>query len=80
MCFHYNHGKNVRVSNNGRTALRPRPMAEFTDAVVLANRPLRTNEMFAIAIDKIVEHWSGSVEAGKCVFTLGIKLSIIVEF
>lgn len=48
-------------------------MAEFTDAVVLSNRSLKSNEMFAIAIDKIIEHWSGSIEAGKChLFKLGI--------
>lgn len=65
LCFHHIHGKNVRVCNGGRTAFRPQPLAEFTDAVVIANRPLKNNEMFAIAIEKTVDRWSGSIEAGE---------------
>lgn len=62
--FHNVHGKNVRITNNGRTALRPQPFTEFTDAVVLSDRPLRNDEMFSIRIEKIVDRWSGSIEAG----------------
>lgn len=64
--FHHVHGKNARIINNGLTALRPRPLAEFNDAIVFSNRPLKDGEMFEIVLDSIVERWSGSIELGKC--------------
>ena len=30
----------------------------------MSNRPLRDGEMFEIQIERIVERWSGSIEAG----------------
>lgn len=51
--------------NNGLTALRPRPLAEFNDAIVFSNRPLRDGELFEICLDSIVDRWSGSIELGK---------------
>ncbi|KAJ8912133.1 hypothetical protein NQ315_013222 [Exocentrus adspersus] len=62
--FHHVHGKNARIVNNGLTALRPRPLAEFNDAIVFSNRPLRDGELFEICIDNIVDRWSGSIELG----------------
>ncbi|RZF44339.1 hypothetical protein LSTR_LSTR006889 [Laodelphax striatellus] len=62
--FHHIHGRNARVSNNGRTASRPRALGEFSDAIVMSNRPLRDDEMFAVVIEKIVDRWSDSIEAG----------------
>lgn len=59
------HGRNARVSNGGRTASRPRALGEFNDAIVMSNRPLSEEEMFAVVIEKIVDRWSGSIEAGK---------------
>ncbi|XP_018574763.1 neuralized-like protein 4 isoform X2 [Anoplophora glabripennis] len=62
--FHHVHGKNARIVNNGLTALRPRPLAEFNDAIVFSNRPLRDGELFEISLDSIVDRWSGSIELG----------------
>ncbi|XP_071449160.1 neuralized-like protein 4 [Hetaerina americana] len=62
--FHHVHGKNARVSNNGLTASRPRAFGEFNDAIVISNRALREGEMFEVVIEKMVDRWSGSIEAG----------------
>ncbi|XP_018330775.1 neuralized-like protein 4 isoform X2 [Agrilus planipennis] len=62
--FHHVHGKNARIVNNGITALRPRPLAEFNDAIVFSSRPLRDGELFEVVLENIVERWSGSVELG----------------
>lgn len=63
--FHHIHGKNARIVNNGLTAIRPRPLAEFNDAIVFSSRPLRDGELFEITLDTIVDRWSGSIELGK---------------
>uniref|UniRef100_A0ABL0EJW3 NHR domain-containing protein n=1 Tax=Rhodnius prolixus TaxID=13249 RepID=A0ABL0EJW3_RHOPR len=62
--FHSVHGRNARLTNGGRTASRPRAMVDFNDAVVITNRPLRRGEMFSVMVEKIVDRWSGSIEAG----------------
>lgn len=62
--FHHVRGRNVRIINNGLTALRPRPLAEFNDAIVFSNRPLRDGELFEIYLDSMVDRWSGSIELG----------------
>lgn len=64
MRFHYVHGKNARITNNGLTASRPRALGEFNEAIVIANRALRDGEMFEVTIDKMVDRWSGAIEAG----------------
>ena len=61
------HGRNARISNNGATASRPNALGEFNDAIIMSNRPLRDGELFEIVIERMVERWSGSIEAG---FTL----------
>lgn len=63
--FHHVHGKNARVSNNGLTASRPRAFGEFNDAIVISTRALREGEMFEVLIEKMVDRWSGSIEAGE---------------
>lgn len=62
--FYHLHGKNVRITNNGLTALRPRPLAEFNDAIVFSSRSLKDNEIFEITVESIVDRWSGSIELG----------------
>ncbi|XP_012271059.1 neuralized-like protein 4 isoform X2 [Orussus abietinus] len=62
--FHHVHGKNARITNNGLTASRPRALGEFNEAIVIANRALRDGEMFEVSIDKLVNRWSGAIEAG----------------
>lgn len=47
------------------TASRPRAFWEFNDAIVISNRALREGEMFEVAIEKTVDRWSGSIEAGE---------------
>lgn len=62
--FHHVHGKNARIVNGGLTALRPRPLSEFNDAIVFSSRPLRDGELFEVCLDNIVDRWSGSIELG----------------
>lgn len=62
--FHSLHGKNARISNNGVTASRPNARGEFNAAIVVTNRPLRDNELLEVIIEKMVDRWSGNIEAG----------------
>ncbi|XP_033763671.1 neuralized-like protein 4 [Pecten maximus] len=62
--FHSMHGQNAIVLNNGRTAARPNATGEFNDAIIMSNRPLKDNELFEVIIEKMVDRWSGSIEAG----------------
>ncbi|OAD58573.1 Neuralized-like protein 4 [Eufriesea mexicana] len=62
--FHHIHSKNAKIINNGLTALRPRALGEFNEAIVIANRALRDGEMFEVTIDKMVDRWTGAIEAG----------------
>ncbi|XP_064438610.1 neuralized-like protein 4 isoform X2 [Mirounga angustirostris] len=62
--FHQLHGSNAVISNGGRTALRHNCRSEFNDAIVISNRALRDGELFEIVIQKMVDRWSGSIEAG----------------
>ncbi|XP_064900256.1 neuralized-like protein 4 [Columba livia] len=62
--FHRRHGSNAIVTNGGRTALRQNCRSEFNDAIVISNRALRDGELFEIVIQKMVDRWSGSIEAG----------------
>jgi neuralized-like protein 4 len=39
-------------------------LGEFNDAIVMSNRPLRDDEVFEIVIERTVDRWSGSIEAG----------------
>ncbi|XP_011485805.1 neuralized-like protein 4 isoform X1 [Oryzias latipes] len=62
--FHHLHGTNAVITNGGRTALRQNCRSEFNDAIVISNRCLRDGELFEIVIQKMVDRWSGSIEAG----------------
>lgn len=62
--FHEIHGKNVIITNNGLTASRPNSLAEFNNAIVFSNRPLKQRELFEIVIDTVIRHWSGNIEIG----------------
>ncbi|KAE8620829.1 hypothetical protein XENTR_v10010491 [Xenopus tropicalis] len=62
--FHHLHGANALITNGGRTVLRKNSRSEFNDAIVMSSRPLRDGEMFEIVIQKMVDRWSGSIEAG----------------
>ena len=62
--FNHLHGCNVVISQGGKTASRPNARGEFNDGIVMSNRPLRDNELFEINIDRMVDRWSGSIEAG----------------
>lgn len=44
----------------------PLPSAtdDFNHGVVLSGRPLRSNEVFQVRIDKMVDKWAGSIEIG----------------
>ena len=52
---------------------------------VMSNRPLRDGELFEIQIERMVERWSGSIEAGvtlirqdHCVCTLELRIETAV--
>ncbi|XP_017783812.1 PREDICTED: neuralized-like protein 4 [Nicrophorus vespilloides] len=62
--FHHIHGRNAMIINNGLTAWRPQPLAEFNDGIVFSSRPLREGELFEISLDSMVDRWSGSIELG----------------
>lgn len=76
--FHLVHGQNAVIVNNGRTATRPNATGEFNDAIIMSNRPLKDNELFEIIIEKMVDRWSGSIEAGMSATT--IKIIIFWSF
>ncbi|CAL8376707.1 unnamed protein product [Gadus morhua 'NCC'] len=61
--FHHLHGGNAVITNGGRTALRQNCRSEFNDAIVISNRCLRDGELFEIIIQRMVDRWSGSIEA-----------------
>lgn len=46
------------------SSVSPSAMDDFNNAVVLTNRPIQTDEMFEIRIDRIVDKWAGSIEIG----------------
>ncbi|EDW41441.1 neuralized-like protein 4 [Drosophila sechellia] len=62
--FHSIHGANAGISNSGLTASRPNSLAEFNDAIVFSNRPLRQRELFEVELETMVRHWSGNIEIG----------------
>ncbi|XP_062133329.1 neuralized-like protein 4 [Drosophila sulfurigaster albostrigata] len=62
--FHNIHGANAGISNSGLTASRPNSLAEFNDAIVFSNRPLRNRELFEVELETMVRHWSGNIEIG----------------
>ncbi|XP_030373282.1 neuralized-like protein 4 [Scaptodrosophila lebanonensis] len=62
--FHSIHGTNAGISNGGLTASRPNSLAEFNDAIVFSNRPLRHRELFEVELETMVRHWSGNIEIG----------------
>ncbi|XP_043229650.1 neuralized-like protein 4 isoform X2 [Amphibalanus amphitrite] len=62
--FHQLHGRNARVSMNGATASRPNAHGEFNESIIMSNRPLRDAEVFEVIIERMVDRWSGSIEAG----------------
>jgi neuralized-like protein 4 len=39
-------------------------MDDFNNGVVLTNRPLKSNELFEVRLDKMVTKWAGSIEIG----------------
>ncbi|MGH0183321.1 UNVERIFIED_CONTAM: hypothetical protein FKN15_011752 [Acipenser sinensis] len=64
LLFHLNCGQKAAIINEGRTALRPHATDDFNHGVVLSARPLRSNEVFQVRIDKMVDKWAGSIEIG----------------
>ncbi len=73
LLFHPNCGSHAAVINSGLTAHRPNAGDDFNFGVVLTNRPLRTNEVFEVRLDKMVAKWAGSIEIGELL--TGTKLS-----
>lgn len=78
--FHQRHGQNAIVSADGKTASRPSARGEFNDAIVMSNRPLADNEVFEVRIDKMVERWSGSIEAGRGTHLVTTDVTLGTDF
>ena len=36
----------------------------FNDAILVSTRPLLDNELFEVVVERMVDRWSGSLEAG----------------
>jgi len=66
MTFHWRQGCNMSVSSDGLTASVMHASHDSGAAVVTSCRPLRDNEMFEIRVDRVIESWSASLEAGTC--------------
>lgn len=62
--FHPNFGRNVRVSNNGLSANREKPIRTFDNAILFSNRPLRPRELFEVMLDMVSNHWKDSISIG----------------
>lgn len=78
--FHPRHGQNAVISADGKTASRPSARGEFNDAIVMSNRPLADHELFEVCIDKMVERWSGSIEAGEVIIADSLSLLSFLSF
>ena len=65
LLFHPNCGSHAAVINGGLSAHRPNAGDDFNFGVVLTNRPLKTNEIFEVRLDKMCKKWAGSIELGK---------------
>ena len=48
--FHERCGTLVKLTNNGRTAERQRPLDEFNNGVVMTARPLHNDERFEVSL------------------------------
>ena len=62
--FHVACGSHAAVINTGLTAHRPNAEDDFNFGVVLTNRPLRSNEVLEVRLDRMVTKWAGSIELG----------------
>ena len=67
------HGENAIISLNGRVATRRSARGEFNDAIVVSNRPLADNELFEVVVERMVDRWSGSIEAGQYMTTIDMQ-------
>jgi len=64
--FHRQQGSNVSVSADGLTASVMHASRDSGAAVVTSCRPLHDDELFEFRIDRVIESWSASLEAGTC--------------
>jgi len=74
--FHSCHGENAVISPNGRVATRPSARGEFNDAIVVSSRPLLDNELFEVVVERMVDRWSGSIEAGQLYISVHFSTEI----
>jgi hypothetical protein len=78
LLFHPNCGSHAAVISGGLSAHRPNAGDDFNFGVVLTNRPLKTNEIFEVRLDKMCKKWAGSIELGK--FEIFKKIQIQNHF
>ena len=63
--FHAACGSHAAVINTGLTAHRPNAEDDFNFGVVLTSRPIKSNEVFEVRLDRMVTKWAGSIEIGQ---------------
>jgi len=66
MRFHRQQGSNMSVSADGLTASVMHASRDSDAAVVTSCRPLHNDELFEFRVDRVIESWSASLEAGTC--------------
>ena len=59
--FHHLHGRNIKLSDANRHAVRVR---SFKQGLLFSSRPLRPNELFEIEIVELERVWAGSIRLG----------------
>jgi len=64
--FHRQRESNVTVSADGLTATLMNVSRDLDTAVVASCQPLHNDELFEFRIDRVIETWSASLEAGMC--------------
>lgn len=78
--FHRRRDSNVSVSADGLTASVMHTSREFDAAFVTSCRPLNDDELFEFRIDRVIETWSASLEAGTCCCCLPLLLCPVISF